>query len=62
MALRQTGGRLVTHARYYWLLLDEALLEGWSATRCRSVCRQHESPPQIPEIVGEHAQLQPDFV
>ena len=24
--------------------------------------REHESPPQIPDVVGEHAQLQPDFV
>ena len=24
--------------------------------------REHEPPPQIPEVVGEHAQLQPDLV
>ena len=41
--------------------LDEALLEAGQRPAV-DVFRQYEPPPQIPEVVGEHAQLQPDLV
>ena len=41
--------------------LDEALLETGQRPAIHAL-RQHESPAQIPEVVREHAQLQPDFV
>ena len=48
--LVQTGGRLVKHARYYWLLLAEGhLTGGCSATCCggsgRCRCRQADARP-----------------
>jgi hypothetical protein len=42
--LVKTGGRLVKHARYYWLLLAEGHLTGGGSERCwaGSRCYRHE--------------------
>ena len=40
--------------------LDEALLQAGQRPAV-DPCRQHEPPPQVAEIVGEHAQLQADL-
>jgi hypothetical protein len=41
--------------------LDDALLETGERPGLHSR-RQHESPPQVPEVVRQHAELEPDLV
>ena len=38
---------------------DKALLEADQRPRVDPL-REHQPPPEIPEVIGEHAQLQPD--
>jgi len=40
--LAKTGGRLVKHARYYWLLLGTPLISLWPALAAISLCRGRE--------------------
>jgi Transposase DDE domain group 1 len=53
--LVKTGGRLIKHARYYWLLLAESHLTGGCLVACwrvsrRSRCRRDEASAKVEQI------------
>ena len=41
--------------------LDEALLETGQRPGVDPL-RQYQPPPEVPQVVGQHAQLQPDLI